>query len=211
MSGVKITADKLIQLNKWLKPDRAEEAARGLELARDIASLNTDRRVRHFIAQLAHESAGFTRLVESFHYKDPKRLDDMFRAVRGVEDAKALIARGPDAIANRVYANRLGNGTEASGEGARYKGRGWIQLTGKDNYAEAETYCNLPLVKEPGLAARPKEASVIAAHYWRWNNINLDADEGDLEGVTLKINGRAMAGLEDRKLWLLRAFKVWPG
>lgn len=211
MSDVNITPQKLILLNKWLKPDRAEQAAHSLDAARAIASINTPRRVRHFIAQLAHESAGFTRLVESFAYRDPARLDDLFRAVRGVADAKALMARGPDAIANRVYANRLGNGDEASGDGAKYKGRGWIQLTGKDNYARAERYSNLPLVKEPGLAGRPKEASIIAAHYWRWNNINDAADEGDLIEVTRLINGNALAGLEDRKLWLMRAFKVWPG
>jgi putative chitinase len=206
-----ITANDILALNKWLKPDRAAEVAKGLEAARPIASINTPRRVRHFIAQLAHESAGFTRLIESFYYKDPARLDDLFSAINGVADAKLLISRGPDAIANRVYANRLGNGNEASGDGAKYKGRGWIQITGKDNYAKAERYCGLPLVKEPGLAGRTNEAALIAAHYWRWNNINDEADHGDLEGVTRKINGTALAGLEDRKLWLLRAFKIWAG
>lgn len=211
MTGVKFTQDKILQLNKYLKPIRAFEIAQGLEVAKEIANLNTDRRVRHFVAQTAHESAGFSRLIESFHYKDPARLDDLFSAVRGREDARELIRRGPDAIANRVYANRLGNGDEASGDGARYKGRGWIQLTGKDNYERAERYCNLPLVKEPGLAGRVREASIIAAHYWRWNNVNIEADQGDLAGVTLKVNGRAMAGFEDRKAWLLKAFKIWPG
>jgi putative chitinase len=210
MSDVRITQDKIAKLNKWLKPDRAKEIADALESSRQIASLNTPRRVRHYVAQLAHESGGFLRLVESFRYQDPARLDDLFRAVRGRDDAAALIRKGPEAIANRVYANRLGNGDEASGDGWKYRGRGFIQLTGKDNYARAERYSNLPLVQEPGLAARPKEAAMIAAHFWRWNNINDEADEGDLVGVTEKINGPALAGFEDRKLWLGRAFKIWP-
>ena len=211
MSNVKITANNILALNKWIKPERAEEVAKGLVRAAEIASLNTDRRVRHFVAQCAYESAGFTRLVESFAYKDPRHLDAIFRAVRGVEDAKALMAKGPDAIANRVYANRLGNGDEASGDGARYKGRGWLQLTGKFNYAKAEKYSGISLVKDPGLAGRIMEASIIAAHFWRWNNINDEADQGDLAGVTRLINGPAMDGLEDRKTWLLKTFKVWPG
>lgn len=211
MADVKVTAEKLLRLNKFLKPDRAEEVAAALDASRAIASITTPRRVRHYIGQLAHESAGFSRLIESFYYRDPARLDDLFSAVKGIADAKALIARGPDAIANRVYGNRMGNGDEASGDGSKYKGRGWIQLTGKDNYERAERYCGMPLVKEPGLAGRVKEASIIAAHYWRWNNINQEADEGDLIGVTRKISGEALAGLEDRKLWVLRCFKVWPG
>lgn len=210
MSDLKITQDKILRLNKWLKPERAKEISDALESARPVASLTTPRRIRHFIAQMAHESAGFSRLIESFRYTDPERLDDLFRAVRGRDDALALIKRGPEAIANRVYANRLGNGDEKSGDGWKYRGRGFVQLTGKDNYARAARYSNMPLVEEPGLAGRPREAALIAAHYWRWNNINDEADQGDIIGVTEKINGPALAGLEDRKLWLGRAYKIWP-
>jgi len=211
MSQVKFNSDRILLLNKYISPERSKDIAAGLEIAKDIASLNTDRRVRHFIAQIAHESGGLTRLIESFAYRDPARLDDLFSAVKGKADGAGFIKGGPDAIANRVYGGRLGNGDEASGDGAKYKGRGWIQLTGKDNYARAEKYSGIPLVKEPGLAGRIKEASIIAAHYWRWNQINIEADEGDLEGVTRKVNGNAMAGLADRKAWLLKAFKIWPG
>lgn len=210
MSDPRITHDKLRRYVRWLKADRAAEIAPSLEASRQIASINTPRRVRHYMAQLAHESAGFTRLIESFAYRDPDRLDDLFRAVRGRDDALMLMRKGPEAIANRVYANRLGNGDEASGDGFRYRGRGWIQLTGKDNYLKAERYSGLPLVKEPGLAARPKEASIIAAHFWRWRNINDEADEGDLRGVTQLVNGAAMAGLDDRAMWLKRALVIWP-
>ena len=210
MTDLRITPDKLRKLVRYLKPERADEMAPALERAREIADLKTPRRVRHFLAQAAHESAGFTRMIESFAYRDPARLDDLFRAVRGREDAVNLIRKGPEAIANRVYANRLGNGDEASGDGFRYRGRGIGQLTGKDNYARAEKYSGLPLVKEPGLAGRPMEAAVIFAHYWRWNKINAEADDGDLAGVTRLVNGPAMVGLEDRKMWLSKAFGIWP-
>jgi putative chitinase len=206
---VRITKDELIRFNRYLREDRAIEATAALNNAIEIANLNTHRRLRHFMAQLAHESNGFVRLVENLNYRDPERLDDMFRAVRGRADAMELIRRGPVAIGNRVYANRLGNGDEASGDGYKYRGRGYIMLTGKDNYAEAEKWCGLPLVKEPGLAGRSREAAIIAAKFWNWRNINDEADEGDLAGVTRLVNGPALAGLEDRKAWLLRASKVW--
>lgn len=210
MGDVVITADKIKRYVRWIKADRAAEIAPALEASRAIASINTPRRVRHYLAQLAHESAGFTRLIESFAYKDPDRLDDLFRAIRGRDDALMLMRKGPEAIANRVYANRMGNGDEASGDGFRYRGRGFIQLTGKDNYAKAEKMSGLPLLKEPGLLSRAREAAQVAAHFWRWNNINAEADEGDLAGVTRMVNGAAMAGLDDRAVWLKRALVIWP-
>ncbi len=205
-----IKPNDLIKLNKWLKPDRAAVMADALNNACKIANINTKRRLRHFVAQLAHESGGFTRLVENMNYRDPARLDEMFRAVRGQNDAAELIRKGPEAIANRVYANRLGNGDEASGDGWRYRGRGLIMLTGKENYARAERWAGMPLVKEPGLAGQPKNAGIIAAKYWNFKDINQEADEGDLAGVTELINGTALAGLEDRKLWLNRCARLWP-
>lgn len=207
---MKVTPQDLIKLNRWLRPDRAQEMAAAITNALPIANINTNRRLRHFMAQLGHESGGFTRLVENLNYKDPDRLDDMFRAVRGRADAMELIRRGPVAIGNRVYANRLGNGDEASGDGYKYRGRGLIMLTGKDNYEAAEKWSGLPLVKEPGLAGRHREAAIIAAKYWNYKNINREADEGDLAGVTRLVNGPAMANYEDRKQWLLRASKIWP-
>lgn len=208
---MKVTAHELIRLNRWLRLDRAEEMATALNNALPIANISTPRRLRHFIAQIGHESGGFTRLIENLNYRDPDRLDDMFRAVRSRADAMELIRKGPVAIGNRVYANRLGNGDEASGDGYKYRGRGLIMLTGKDNYAAAEKWSGLPLVKEPGLAGRAKDAAIIAAKYWNYRNINQEADEGDLAGVTRLVNGPALANYEDRKLWLLRASKIWPG
>jgi putative chitinase len=94
--------------------------ASALEDARKTSSVTTPRRLCHFLGQIFVETGGFASMVENLNYKDPARLDAIFSAVRGIEDARALIRRGPEAIANRVYANRLGNGNEASGDGWRY-------------------------------------------------------------------------------------------
>lgn len=198
-----------MQFVKWLKPDRAADIAPALENARQIADLSTGRRVRFFMAELADESGGFTRLVENLNYTNPQHLCDVFREVKDVAQAQALIKAGPQAIANLVYANRMGNGDNASGDGFRYRGRGWIQITGKDNYTAATRWSGLDLVNNPGLAGRPNEASQIAALYWKANNINDDADDGDFIGATRKIN-RALEGIEDRKRWLSKALQIWP-
>ena len=209
MPDCRITAEKLIPFAR-VRLERAKDMAVALEAVRPLALLSTPRRVRHFMAQITHETGSLTRLTESFAYRNPDHLDDIFSAVRGRADAVDLIRRGPEAIANRVYANRLGNGPEASGEGFRYRGRGFIQITGKENYARAAHYTKLPLIEEPGLASRYREAAIIAAHYWRTRNVNNAADAGDLGMVTELVNGRARHGLEDRARWLRRALHYWP-
>jgi len=112
----------------------AERPAIALENARVQSSVNSARRLCHFMGQVFVETAGFTVLEENLNYKNPDRLDMIFSAVKGRDDAVALIAKGPEAIANRVYANRLGNGNEASGDGWRYRGSGYKQLTGRANF-----------------------------------------------------------------------------
>ena len=208
-TDLSITQSKLLQLNKFLKEDKAAVWAKALDNARQIANLNTPRRVRQFLAQVADETAGFKALTESFFWVDPRRLDDTFREINGIADAQALIAKGPDAIANRVYANRMGNGDEASGDGSRYKGRGFIQLTGKDNYRLACTWAGMDLLENPGLAGQPTSAGVIAGRYWNAHHLNDLADQGDLSGITEAING-GLNGFENRKTWLLRMQKIFP-
>src|SRR5260370_19575647 len=111
------------------------------------------------MGQIYVESAGLTRMEESLHYRDPARLVSLFRAVKDTADATALIAQGPEAIANRVYANRLGNGSQASGDGWRYRGSGYIQLTGRDNYRKFGTKGNIDLVEDPNLVRPPPTAA----------------------------------------------------
>jgi putative chitinase len=129
-----ITADTLRKFAPKIRDPELHAGA--LEAARTTSSVTTPRRLCAFLGQVFVETGGFTSMVENLNYRDPARLDAIFSAVHGIDDAKALIRRGPEAIANRVYANRLGNGDEASGDGWRYRGSGYKQLTGRTNYRD---------------------------------------------------------------------------
>jgi len=124
-----ITAESLRKFAPKIKDP--ETHATALESARKKSSITTPRRLCHFMGQIFVETNGFSNMVENLNYRNPDRLDAIFSAVKGVDDARSLIARGEEAIANRVYANRLGNGNEASGDGWRYRGSGYKQLTGR--------------------------------------------------------------------------------
>ncbi|MCX6633413.1 MAG: hypothetical protein NTW28_37940 [Candidatus Solibacter sp.] len=203
-----ITADKLRQFALHIKD--AETQAAVLEAARQASTVNTPRRVAHFLGQVFVESAGFTVMEENLNYKNPERLDAVFSAVKGTEDAKALIAKGPQAIANRVYSNRLGNGDEASGDGWRYRGSGYMQLTGRTNYQRIGNKVGLDLVNNPDQVREPAGAARVAFAYWDATGCSALADVGDLEGITQNINGPAMLGLAERRAATLRALDIWP-
>ena len=171
----------------------------------DVAAINTRDRSAHFLAQTAHESAGYTVLIENLNYSA-----QALRATFGKYfDGPAAIAyqRQPERIANRVYGGRMGNGPEASGDGWRFRGRGLIQLTGRDNYRAAGADLGLQLLERPDDAARPDIAPLIAGWFWSARGLNKLADVDDLAGITRRINGGAN-GLEDRAQWLAKARKV---
>ena len=162
----------------------------------------TPRRVAAWLATLAHESARFTRLVENLNYSAdglaatwPARYADM----TGEPNATAIrIARKPVQIANNVYADRLGNGAESTGDGWRYRGRGLIQITGRSNYAASGIALGLPdLIDSPELLEQPYNAALSAAEWWRRHGCNQRADTGDLADVTRRVNG-GLTGLDDR-------------
>ena len=203
-----ITADNLRQFAPRVSDAAAYAAA--LENVRQQSTVNTPRRLAHFMGQVFVESAGFTVMEENLNYKNPERLDAMFSAVKGTDDAEALIARGPQAIANRVYANRLGNGDEASGDGWRYRGSGIIQLTGRANYQRFANIVKMDLVKNPELVRETVTAVQVAFAFWDATGCSPLADAGDLEGITRNVNGLAMQGLADRREATLRAIDIWP-
>jgi putative chitinase len=208
MQNPMITAATLSQFARQIG-DAAMHAA-ALEAARLNSTVDTPQRLSHFMGQIYVESAGFTRMEENLHYKDPARLVSLFRAVKDTSDAAALIAQGPQAIANRVYANRLGNGNEASGDGWRYRGSGYVQLTGRDNYSKFGAKVNMDLVGNPDLVRQPSTAARVAFEYWDATGCSSLADLGDVEGITQKINGPAEAGLQDRREASARAMNIWP-
>lgn len=164
------------------------------------AFVNTPRRWAMWIAQLAHESGGFSRLVESLDYT-PDALMRTWPSRFPPETAHRLgrtAAKRADvkAIAIVAYGDRLGNRRDTD-DGYRYRGRGLIQLTGRENYRAAGIALGLPLEADPGLAAEPAIAARIAAWYWRTRNCNGFADAADVHGATRAING-GLNGLADR-------------
>lgn len=162
--------------------------------------INTPQRVAAFIAQCGHESGGFMTLKENLNYS-AQGLRNIFGKYFPDETTAAAYARQPERIANKVYANRMGNGPESSGDGWKYRGRGPIQLTGKDNYkAFANDYFDDPetLLNDPDLLIDHIPTSLLAAvWFWQKNKLNVQADAGDIKLMTKKING-GYIGLEDR-------------
>lgn len=205
-----ITAAQLRQLNPDLQPERAALFASVLSRAFEAGDITTPRRCRHFMAQAFVETGGLRSLVESTRYTDPVRLDQIFRNVQGVAHAKRLIAAGPEAIGNTIYANKCGNGGVASGDGFRYRGRGFLQVTGRANYREIGQIVAMPLEAKPELLGEPDPAAQAAAVFWKSRAINSAADADDVSTVTLLVNGPARLHLEERRGWLNKAKAVWP-
>lgn len=171
--------------------------------------INTPSRMAAFIAQCGHESAGFTRLEEDLYYRTPERIRAIWPTrVLSLADAQAL-CRNPKALANRVYANRLGNGDEASGDGWRFIGRGCIQLTGRLQYKMAGDALGRPYEIAPQMVALPAEAALTACWYWFDRGLNKMADNGHFDDITRAVNGPAMvAALQRREAYgeALKAF-----
>lgn len=160
-----------------------------------------------FLAQTTHESNDYKRLEESFNYR-PERLFQVFKKRVGtIEKAKELCSQGSEAIANFVYGGRLGNSQD---EGYKYRGRGIIQLTGKNNYKYYGEKLNIDLVNSPDLAKEPNIAIEIALLFWKEKGCGLLARNGDVKGVTKLING-GYNGLEDRQNRFDSILKILKG
>ena len=158
--------------------------------------INTPQRVAAFLAQCAHESGGFIFLKENLNYKAPS-LRKVFPKYFQDDATAAAYANKPEKIANRVYANRMGNGDESSGDGWRYCGRGLIQLTGKDNYTFFAASLDIPVEEAAEYLQTFEGAVQSACFFWEQNNLNQWADKGDILTLTKRINGGTI-GLEDR-------------
>jgi putative chitinase len=168
--------------------------------------INTPQRIAAFIAQCAHESGGFIFLTENLNYKAESLMKVFPKYFKDMATAKAY-EKKPEKIANKIYADRMGNGNEASGEGYKYRGRGLIQLTGKTNY----TWFAASLEISPEEAAEYTQtfegAAQSACWFWETNKLNQFADTGDILTMTKRINGGTI-GLEDRKKHYAHALHV---
>ncbi len=160
--------------------------------------ITTKNRVAAFVAQCAHESAGFKTLQENLNYSAaglhgvwPKR----FPTIAAAQPYN----RNPERIANKVYSSRMGNGDEHSGDGWKFRGRGLIQLTGRSNYTQFshDVYHDDRIVKDPDLVLEKSHAIYSACWFWHKNKLNAVADTGDMVRMTKIINGGKL-GLADR-------------
>lgn len=160
-------------------------------------------RLAHFFAQILHESGGLRFDMENLNYSADGLLKVFPKYFKTRADADAY-ARQPQKIASRVYASRMGNGDEASGDGWKYRGRGLIQLTGKDNYITFATWVGDPrIVDDPDLVAS-EYAVHSAVFFWDSRQLNTLADSDDVVGLTKKING-GTNGLAHRRELLNKA------
>lgn len=180
----------------WAEPCAAAAA---------LHDITTPRRLAAWLAQCSHESASFTRLEEGLVYTSAQRIAAMWPRLAPI--AAELVCE-PQALANAAYGDRLGNGSRASGDGWRYRGRGLLQLTGRRNYAAAGAALGLPLEQQPELAAQPAGAAMTAAWYWLAVGCSRMADRGDIDGITRAINGPGMAGREERQALYGRAVQA---
>ena len=206
---IEVTADQLRALSPTVPLARAAQFAAALNAAVSGSTLNTPLRLRHFMAQLAWESAGFGALVENLNYRDPEVLDRTFKSVQGLDHARRLIEAGPVAIGNLVYANKLGNGSVDSGDGFRYRGRGFIMTTGRSSYASVATYSKIDVVRNPDLLGTPEQAALAARCFWQDRHIDAAADADNVREVTRVVNGPALHGLEGRTELLKKAAMIW--
>jgi putative chitinase len=161
--------------------------------------LNTPLRLAHFLAQAGHESGGFKAVNENLNY-GAKGLRGIFGKYFPTDAKAALYERKPEKIANLVYGSRMGNGAEASGEGWKFRGRGYIQLTGKDNYRAFDTVVAENILENPDLVAT-KYPLLSAAWFFHKNGLHKIADGGATDAVvtsvTKRVNGGTI-GITDR-------------
>jgi putative chitinase len=186
----------LQQLKQMVKNPHIDHWHEALDQLLDDYEINTPLRVAHFVAQCAHESGNFVFIKENLNYRAAS-LRKTFPKYFTDDAIAAQYANRPEKIANRVYANRMGNGNEASGDGYRYCGRGLIQLTGKDNYTFFAGSLNIPVEEASDYLATFEGAAQSACWFWEQNNLNRFADANDVKGLTRAING-GYIGLEDR-------------
>ena len=180
---------------KWLKPLNDTFAKY------DISS---PARQAFFVGQCAHESNNFKTLEENLRYSAGALMRTWPSRFPNLEVANQY-ASNPEKIANKVYGGRMGNTEE--GDGFAYRGRGLIQLTGKELYGNCGSGIGMDLLSNPGLLSTPEYAALSAGWFWRKRDLNSLADAGDYETMTKRING-GILGLSDRKAKISKALSV---
>ena len=182
---------------KWFKPLNDTFAKYGID---------TPSRQAAFIGQCAHESGNFRILEENLNYS-AARLMAVWPSRFPSLDVAEQYANNPEKLANKIYSGRMGNGNEESGEGYAYRGRGLIQMTGKEAYANCGSGLGMDFIGDPNWLVDPKYATLSAGWFWNKKGLNALADSGDIETMTKRING-GLIGLEDRKAKIAKAREI---
>lgn len=192
-----------ITLNQMQRVCRLTPAARLVEIlpplvaSFDLAQISTPLRAAHYLSQVTHESMGFTRLEENLNYS-AAGLRAMWPKHFQTDAIAQDYAHQPERIANRAYADRLGNGDEESGEGWKFRGRGGLQQTGEESYLRFTRETGINVLALPDLLADPQHAFLGAAKVWTWKGLNVFADKNDIIEITHRISG-GQTGLPDRQ------------
>ncbi len=203
-----VNKDKLARVMPKAKAADLDKYLEAINEGLTKYSINTPLRIAHFVAQVAHESGSFKYSSENLNY-GAKGLRSTFGKYFKTDELAEEYARQKEKIANRVYGNRMGNGDENSGDGWRFRGRGLIQLTGKENYQKCAKDIGIDIDRQPDkLATDPKAAVFAAAWFWNSRRLNNYADKDDVLTITKRING-GTHGLDDRKAYLERAKKAF--
>jgi len=198
-----VNASQLKQLHidpKWVDP--LNETFQRFEIL-------TPRQQAAFIGQCGHECGNFKMLEENLNYRAETLMKLWPKRFPTLEFAKQF-ERNPKKIANSVYANRMGNRDEASGDGYRFRGRGCIQLTGSANYYHAGKALGVDFIMDPDLVATPQYAALTAGFFWNTQKLNPIAESGNNLALTKKINGGTI-GLNDRILHTNQALALLGG
>ena len=182
---------------KWLGP---------LEETFAKYDISTSQRQSSFIGQCAHESGNFRILEENLNYS-AARLMAVWPSRFPSLDVAEQYANNPEKLANKIYSGRMGNGNEESGEGYAYRGRGLIQMTGKEAYANCGSGLGVDLIGSPDLLTTLEYACLSAGWFWNKKGLNSLADVQDYETMTKRING-GLNGLDDRKAKIAKALSV---
>ena len=184
-----LTESQVRQILPLLPVPKLQQYLPHLNEAMRAFEINTLLRTAAFIAQTAHESGQYTRMLESLYYTKAAGLMSTWPKRFPTEASALPYLRNEQLLGNFVYANRMGNGNSASGDGFRYRGRGVIQLTGRDGYKRAGDALGLDLVGSPELVQTPEVAFQVAGLYWKSNGLNALADVPDFKSITQRING----------------------
>ena len=200
-----------LQQLQQILPDNANTEAWHTALSSILPDyeIDTPERTAAFLAQCAHESGNFNAIKENLNYKAASLLKVFPKYFKSQQVAEQY-AHNQEMIANRVYANRMGNGDEESGDGFRYCGRGLIQLTGHDNYQAFADSIQCDVDTLPEYLATFEGAVQSAAWFWETNNLNELADKQDIVALTKRINGGTI-GLEDRQKHYAHALEILCG